>query len=125
MRLGDRDGAIQALERSVELDENSPESRSNLGALLALQGDPERALAELNRATELNAQLPDPYKYRGNIFFRTGDAVQAIENYSRYLQLDPEADDSAQVQSLIDLLSSVEEQPAVEDESEAPKKADP
>ena len=36
-----------SMERSVELDENSPESHSNLGALLALQGDPERALEEL------------------------------------------------------------------------------
>ena len=86
---------------------------------MALQGDPDRALEELDRASELNSQLADPYKYRGNIFFRSGDAGQAVENYSRYLQLAPEAEDTQQVQSLIDLLRSAGQQPAAE-ESETP-----
>jgi tetratricopeptide (TPR) repeat protein len=64
--------------------------------------------------------MADPYKYRGNIFFRSGDAKQAIENYSRYLELDPAAEDSTQVQSLVDLLRSVDQQSVLE-ESEPSK----
>lgn len=77
--LGDLDGAIASLQRSIDLDGDDVPTRNNLGFLLMANGRCPEAVAELERCVTADGSKA---RYRNNLAFAlvcTGDAQRAAQ----------------------------------------------
>ncbi len=90
MKAGRIDDAIQALERSIEIDDQANQPMINLGAIYFGQGN-------LDKAQEMNelaiAAQPDhsaqAYANLGLIWQQRNEMDKAIESYEKAIQYDP------------------------------------
>jgi tetratricopeptide (TPR) repeat protein len=87
-------------EGLVELDPESHEAHSALGALYTRIEKDQEALIHLDRAISLNKKQIEPYVNRAEVRLRQAGAQQeeielAIEDLNRAIELDPNGDDAA------------------------------
>ncbi len=91
---GNFDKARTIFEGLVELDPQSANAHSALGALLTLQQEDKRAVEHLQRAVELNPSQIAPYVNLGEIFIRQEKIEDAVKNLKKAIELDPDEKDS-------------------------------
>ncbi len=94
MALGDVDGAMKHIQRSLELHPNNPEMYTNYAYLLLEKGVPEQALENLDQAVELNPKDASSWFNRATIKMNLGDGPGAIHDYDRAIRLDPNRADA-------------------------------
>ena len=91
---GNFEKARTIFEGLVELDPQSANAHSALGALLTLQQEDKRAVEHLQKAIELNPEQIAPYVNLGEIFIRQEKIEDAVKNLKKAIELDPEEKDS-------------------------------
>lgn len=91
---GNYDKARTIFEGLVELDPQSAEAHSALGALLTLQQEDDRAVDHLQQAVELKPSQIAPYVNLGEIFIRQEKIEEAVENLKKAIELDPDEKDA-------------------------------
>lgn len=91
---GNLEKARTIFEGLVELDPDSAEAHSALGALLTLQQEDERAVEHLETAVAVNPRQIAPYVNLGEIFIRQQRLEEAVENLKKAIELDPDENDS-------------------------------
>lgn len=91
---GNLDKARTIFEGLVELDPDSAEAHSALGALLTLKQEDEKAIEHLKAAVALNPRQIAPYVNLGEIFIRQQRLEEAVENLKKAIELDPNERDS-------------------------------
>lgn len=90
---GNLDKARTIFEGLVELDPDSSDAHSALGALLTLQQEDEEAIGHLKLAVALNPHQIAPYVNLGEIFIREQRLEEAVENLKKAIELDPDESD--------------------------------
>ncbi len=89
-KAGDRERAIGALERTVELDSANVKARTNLGRVLLEQGRADEALSHLEAARTLEPQSAAVLRVTGNALSEMGRAEESLAAYREALAIDPE-----------------------------------
>lgn len=93
---GNINKAHTIFEGLVELDQNSSEARSALGAILTLKQHDEKAIEHLEKAIEINPKQIAPYVNLGEIYIRQQKLEEAVASLKQAIDLDPnEADAGA------------------------------
>jgi len=87
---GNINKAHTIFEGLVELDSNSANAHSALGAILTLKQDDEKAAEHLRIAIELSPNQIAPYVNLGEIYIREQKLEQAIESLRKAIELDPD-----------------------------------
>lgn len=90
---GNLDKARTIFEGLVELDPDSADAHSALGALLTLKQEDEQAVGHLEQAVALNPQQIAPYVNLGEIFIRQQRLEEAVANLKKAIELDPDERD--------------------------------
>lgn len=91
---GNYDKARTIFEGLVELDPESAEAHSALGALLTLQQEDGAAVEHLQKAVQLKPSQIAPYVNLGEIFIRQEKIEEAVENLKKAIELDPDEKDA-------------------------------
>ena len=91
---GNLDKARTIFEGLVELDPDSADAHSALGALLTLKQEDAQAIEHLQAAVALNPRQIAPYVNLGEIFIRQQRLEEAVENLKKAIELDPNEKDS-------------------------------
>ena len=86
--LGER--AREALEKAVELDQELPEARYNLGLVLRALGDAAAARASWREAVRLRPGFAEALVALGHLAAREGDLDEAIALYKKALAARPD-----------------------------------
>jgi tetratricopeptide (TPR) repeat protein len=86
---GDRDQAIAAYGKSIELDPKNVDSYNNRGNLFADQGNWDRAIADYDSAIAINPNDAELYFNRAHVLGEKEDRDRAIKDYSQALKLNP------------------------------------
>jgi|GEM_PF-1224341 len=91
-RLGDLDGAVMALERSIELNPNLPEAHFNLANVLYALGPTrfEEAAHHYERAVALRPHFAKALYNYGNLKLERGLSRGAVDLFRRAVALQPE-----------------------------------
>ena len=101
---GDRDAALEAANRAVELLTEDPDQLSDAYRIRGgLQSDREKALADLNQSVELNPRSKDAWRARGLFFLMGREDEKAMADFEQLLERDP--DDVVAHQALAQNLS--------------------
>ena len=90
---GNFEKARTIFEGLVELDPQSADAHSALGALLTLQQQDEAAIAHLEKAIRLKPEQIAPYVNLGEIFIRRQKLEEAVANLKKAIELDPNEQD--------------------------------
>ena len=90
-KIGDLNGAIEALGEAVKLDPAVAETHFHLGAALWYQGERERAAAELDEALRLNPAFLPAVSLRGVAARETGDLERARRWAQHAIALEPKS----------------------------------
>ena len=90
---GNLEKARTIFEGLVELDPNSADAHSALGALLTLQQQDETAAEHLRKAVELDPEQIAPYVNLGEIYIRQQKLEEAVANLKIAIELDPDEQD--------------------------------
>lgn len=90
---GNFEKARTIFEGLVELDPQSADAHSALGALLTLQQQDEAAIGHLEKAVRLKPEQIAPYVNLGEIFIRQQKLEAAVANLKKAIELDPEEQD--------------------------------
>lgn len=81
--------ALEAFDRTLELDPNHYRAAINRGNALMNLGRHEEAIAAYDHALELNPNADLAWANRGNVFFDLEDYEQAIASWDRALEINP------------------------------------
>jgi len=76
--------AVNALEKSIELDGNNADAYAMLGRTLLENGDHTAAIQPLEKAIELQPSHPEAEFKLGNVHFQLGNYDEAIRLYESY-----------------------------------------
>ena len=90
-RKGDRDAAIKAYTKSIELNRREPASYINRGNAHKQNGDFDLAIQDYDKAIELNPRSALAYSSRGAAYLSKGDYDIAVENCTKSIALDASA----------------------------------
>lgn len=90
---GNLEKARTIFEGLVELDPQSADAHSALGALLTLQQQDDLAIEHLEKAVELKPEQIAPYVNLGEIFIRWQKLEEAVANLKKAIELDPDEND--------------------------------
>lgn len=90
---GNFEKARTIFEGLVELDPQSADAHSALGALLTLQQQDEAAVEHLEKAVQLEPEQIAPYVNLGEIFIRQQKLEEAVANLKKAIELDPDEQD--------------------------------
>lgn len=82
-------------EGLVEMDPESAEAHSALGAILTLNQQDQEAIGHLERAMEIDREQIAPYVNLAEIFVRQQKLEDAVEYLKRAIELDPAQTDPA------------------------------
>lgn len=82
--------AVQALERSIQLEPNMSTSRIALGRMLLRRGEVDRAIVELEKALELNPANLSPCYQLSVAYRRKGNKAKAGELQAKFEQFKAE-----------------------------------
>lgn len=89
MHMEDTVCALQAFQRTTELDSQNPANWSALGVTNLMLGGEDDALAQLTRAINLGSKWAGDYINRGIIFYRKHNYRGALADYDRAIDLAP------------------------------------
>jgi tetratricopeptide (TPR) repeat protein len=78
---GNYQEAIDAYDKSIELNPNFAEAYYIRGTAYYNLGDPKRAIQDLDKTIELKTEYADAYYNRGLAFNKLGNSDKATENY--------------------------------------------
>lgn len=87
---GNLEKAQTIFEGLVELDPDSADARSALGAVFTLQKEDDLAVPHLKRAVELDPNGIAPYVNLAEVFIRQQRIEDAVVNLRKAIELDPE-----------------------------------
>jgi tetratricopeptide (TPR) repeat protein len=87
-QLFEREGALEAYERSIQIEPNDARTRLALGQFLLDKDDPQKAIVHLRAAVDLEPKLPSALASLGRAYRRLGDTTSAVEILKRALELD-------------------------------------
>lgn len=82
--------ALEAYQKSVELDPKFEDALLDLAYMNSLLGDFELAIKHINDALRENEYLPRAYYMKGQIYKQTGDTALAVSSYQTVTEIDPE-----------------------------------
>ncbi len=88
-KVGDLEGALQDLDRALELDPSYAVLHANRGVVREKLGDRQGALQDLDRALELDPRSGSAHANRGLVKDRLGDLQGALQDYGRAIERDP------------------------------------
>ncbi len=91
---GSFDKARKIFEGLVELDPESADAHSALGALLTFQQQDEQALLHLRKSVEINPSQIAPYVNLGEVLIRQQMIEEAVKNLKAAIELDPDEKDA-------------------------------
>ena len=89
-QAGDLDGAIRAYREYLNVEPDSVQARSNLGAALARLGRYDEAIAEYNRALGKSPDNPALLLNLGLAYYKTGRHAEAAARFERAVSLSPQ-----------------------------------
>jgi len=81
--------ALEAFDRTLELDPNHDRAAINRGNALMNLGRHEEAIAAYDRAIQLNPKADLAWANRGNVWFDLEEYEQAIASWDRAIELNP------------------------------------
>ena len=87
-RTGDRDGAVRAFTRALEIDSTHAKSRLNLSRVLIEQGKTQEALPHVEATLASDSTSGEAYRLLGRVKDELGDTTGAIEAFKRAIVLD-------------------------------------
>lgn len=90
---GNLEKAQTIFEGLVEIDPNSVDAHSALGALFTRLQQDDNALTHLNRVLELDDQQIAAHVNRAEVYLRKQQMEQAVADLKRAIELDPEEND--------------------------------
>ncbi|MFO0897710.1 MAG: tetratricopeptide repeat protein [Pirellulales bacterium] len=92
---GDRERARKAIDESVRLAADEPESKAKALAMrAALSNKPDEQLNDLNEAVRLVPGDIEVLRARGQVLLAQGKLAEALQDFERALEIDPEDVDS-------------------------------
>jgi len=89
VRLGEKEDAIEAFRKAIELDESYAEAYFNLGLLLADDGKNEEAESLLRTATRLDPNFSEAHGRLGVVLQELGKYPDAEDELRRAIEIDP------------------------------------
>jgi tetratricopeptide (TPR) repeat protein len=99
--------AIDAYQKSLDIDPNNVDVRVDMGTCYRNSGKPDRALEEYRRALKINPNHPFAHRNSGVVLaFDLHDKAQAIKEFEKYLELAPNAPDASQIRNTIEQLKA-------------------
>lgn len=89
--IGDDNGAVDILQKAINLEPEHPESHWNLAEAYYLNKDFESAKKNFEKALELGYNINDPIGFGklSQVYFETGEHEKAIEWYRKVVELSP------------------------------------
>jgi predicted Zn-dependent protease len=87
-KSGERDRALAAFDRSIELDPNHRKSLYNSSRVLLEQGRPQEAVERIEKALSQDPTSGEGLRLLGRARYLLGQVDQAIEAYRRALAID-------------------------------------
>lgn len=88
--VGDLKGAIDALDRAVELNDKNFEVLSKRASLKLKRADPKGAMGDLDKAIALNPNSARLFNLRGDLKRELGNFDGAMADFVRAIELDPD-----------------------------------
>jgi len=89
VRLGQKDRAIQLIEKFLEINDQSPELNYNLAQIYDMNNNLQKAMKYAWRSIEIKKDYRDAYDLIGNIFFKMADYDTSIQFYRKALAINP------------------------------------
>jgi TolB-like protein len=86
---GDRDKALRAARRAVELDSEDAWARWALGAVYRVGRDPDAAILEFSHAIQLNPSFAEAHAWLGDSLSCAGRAEEAVPCIEQAIRLSP------------------------------------
>jgi Flp pilus assembly protein TadD len=111
LRLGDRDGAREALFRSFKLNPRSEITAFDLGEIDFAARRIEEAAFYYGEAIRLSPDWSDPWEKLGAVWMHKGDWKRAEDSLRRFLALEPEGVRALRVGGLLKELERVRKEP--------------
>lgn len=88
------DGAIEVLNKAIELRRYSPSAHRVLGFVYLKKGQEKRALAELNASLDVNPADERTFFYKGKALEGLGLFAEAMSAYKASLKINPKYEDA-------------------------------
>ncbi|MBC1190089.1 tetratricopeptide repeat protein [Microcystis aeruginosa CS-558/01A06] len=88
-QTGDKEGALEDLDKAVSLNSNNPIAYNNRGVIRFDLGDNAGALEDLNMAISLQSNYAEAYYNRGLVKEKIGDKKEAIADYQLAITYQP------------------------------------
>lgn len=88
-QTGDKEGALEDLDRAIRLNSNNPIAYNNRGVIRFDLGDNAGALEDLNIAIALQSNYAEAYYNRGLVKEKMGDKKEAIADYQLAITYQP------------------------------------
>jgi tetratricopeptide (TPR) repeat protein len=98
---GDPDGALDPLNKAVEIDANRAEAHYGLGLAYVKLKKLDKGIAELQSATRLDPEHAYARYYLGMAYNQTGKKDLAIPHLQKFLELAPNAPEAPAVRSFL------------------------
>jgi protein O-mannosyl-transferase len=87
---GDKEGAIQDINKVIEIKPKDAYAFNNRGLIKASMGDRLGALSDYNKSIEINHQNAEVFNNRGRIKNSIGDEQGALQDYNKAIEINPE-----------------------------------
>jgi len=100
---GDRDGALDDLERAIRVDPRSADAHNDRGVIREQKGEADGALQDYSRAIELDAQHPYAFRNRALILIARGQRYKAYQDLAQAVKSSVASVRSAAADDLGDL----------------------
>ncbi|MHB8843998.1 MAG: tetratricopeptide repeat protein [Nitrospirota bacterium] len=82
--------AIEAYNKSIELNPQETTVYSNRGIAYARMGNAQQAISDYNKAIELNPRNADAYNNRGKVYAKSGVTHEAFKDLNKAIELNPQ-----------------------------------
>ena len=90
LKGGRPDQAVEALSRSIDIDDGFPGAHYNLGLALTALGRLDEAVAVLNKSLRLNGLNPLTLNAVGDCYLDLGNYPEALKALEKSLEMEPE-----------------------------------
>jgi tetratricopeptide (TPR) repeat protein len=89
-RARDPDGAMQELNKAIQLDPQFAMAYASRGQLFLDLGQPQQAIQDFDEAVRLDPQSVLAYNSRGSFYLTQGEPRRAIRDFDEAIRLDPQ-----------------------------------
>lgn len=88
--VGEKDAALVAYRRAIELDPKFAQAHLNLGMLQHETGQSETAIASLKKAIEIQPDFPEAFNNLAKIYREQGRTPEALKAFQKAVKLKPD-----------------------------------